>query len=174
MTPKEQDAQFKSWLKEHLSLMLKVVRGSVALPADQEDLLQDILVNLWSSISNFRGDCKATTWIYRVSIQTAMGWHRGERRRHKRQALFQKEVASRTPPTCVTPTANDELIERLYAAIRQLPKVDASIALMHLDGLSYQEIADVVGISENYLGVKLTRIRKQLADLLGPAEDGDR
>jgi RNA polymerase sigma-70 factor (ECF subfamily) len=57
-----------------------------------------------------------------------------------------------------------EAVVRLYAAIRQLPKVDASLALMHLDGLSYQEMADVLGISENYVGVKLNRIRKQLAE----------
>ena len=59
------------------------------------------------------------------------------------------------------------MIEQLYAAIRQLPKLDASIAIMHLDGLSYQEIAEVLGISENYVGVKLTRIRKQLSDQFG-------
>jgi RNA polymerase sigma-70 factor, ECF subfamily len=57
-----------------------------------------------------------------------------------------------------------EIVERLYAAIRQLPKVDASLALMHLDGLSYLEMAEVSGISENYVGVKLNRIRKQLAE----------
>ena len=46
----------------------------------------------------------------------------------------------------------------------QLPKVDASLALMHLDGLSYAEMAEVLGISENYIGVKLNRIRQQLAE----------
>jgi RNA polymerase sigma-70 factor (ECF subfamily) len=59
-----------------------------------------------------------------------------------------------------------EMVERLYAAIRQLQKVDASLALMHLDGRTYQEMAEVLGISENYIGVKLNRIRKQLADQL--------
>jgi len=57
-----------------------------------------------------------------------------------------------------------EIVEQLYAAIHQLPKVDASLALMHLDGLSYQDMAEVLGISPNYIGVKLNRIRKQLAD----------
>jgi len=65
-----------------------------------------------------------------------------------------------------------EMIERLYAAIRQLSKVDASLALMHLDGLSYQEMAEVIGVSENYVGVKLNRIRKQLASQLkGPNDE---
>ena len=62
--------------------------------------------------------------------------------------------------------SEQEIVERLYAAIRQLPKVDASLAFMHLDGLSYQEMAEVLGISENYIGVKLNRIRKHLADQL--------
>jgi len=66
----------------------------------------------------------------------------------------------------VDSTPEQEIVERLYAAIRQLPKLDASLALMHLDGLSYREMAEVIGISENYIGVKLNRIRKQLADQL--------
>ena len=70
----------------------------------------------------------------------------------------------RNPVTWSLP--EKEIVERLYAAIRQLPKVDASLALMHLDGLSYAEMAEVLGISENYIGVKLNRIRKQLADQL--------
>ena len=57
------------------------------------------------------------------------------------------------------------------AAIRQLPKIDAALALMHLDGLSYQEMAEVVGISENYIGVKLNRIRHQIADQLKGANN---
>ncbi len=68
-------------------------------------------------------------------------------------------------------TPEQEIVERLYSAIRQLPKVDASLALMHLDGLSYQEMAEVVGISENYIGVKLNRIRQQLADQLKGADN---
>jgi RNA polymerase sigma-70 factor (ECF subfamily) len=61
---------------------------------------------------------------------------------------------------------DNEIVEMLYAAIRLLPKVDASLALMHLDGLSYREMGDVLGISENNVGVKLNRIRKQLAGQL--------
>jgi RNA polymerase sigma-70 factor (ECF subfamily) len=74
-------------------------------------------------------------------------------------------------PSHLDSLPEQETVEQLYAAIRQLPKVDASLALMHLDGLSYQEMAEVLGISENYIGVKLNRIRKQLADQLKGATD---
>jgi RNA polymerase sigma-70 factor (ECF subfamily) len=61
-------------------------------------------------------------------------------------------------------TRDDELIEMLYTAIRQLPKIEASITLMHLDGLSYRDISEVLGITENLVGVKLTRIRSELSE----------
>ncbi len=76
--------QFDCWIRDHLGPHHH--GGSVVhdLTDDQEDLLQEVLVNLWSSLSKFRGDCKESTWIYRVAIQTAMVWKRGERRRFKK------------------------------------------------------------------------------------------
>ena len=56
------------------------------------------------------------------------------------------------------------LLEKLYEAIRKKPKAEASLLLLHLDGLSYQDIAEVLGVSEGCVGVRLTRARKQLAD----------
>ena len=172
MSAQEQEALFRRWLQEHLGLMLKVVRGCAAAPQDQDDLFQDILLQIWSSIPSFRGEAKETTWIYRVAFNTALAWQRGERRRREKHEIF---LRLDTPPQVqlshVDSLPEQEIVAQLYAAIRQLPKVDASLALMHLDGLSYQEMAEVVGISENYIGVKLNRIRKQLADQLKGAND---
>ena len=172
MTASEQETIFRRWLDEHLGLILKVVRGCTALPPDQEDLFQDVLLALWSSLPAFRGEARETTWIYRVAFNTALAWRRGERRRRLGQETFLKFEA----PPPAHPEPNDtppetEILERLYAAIRALPKVDASLALMHLDGLSYQQMAEVLGISENYIGVKLNRIRKQLAEQLKGVHD---
>ena len=172
MTAQEQETLFRRWLKEHLGLMLKVVHGCATAPPDQDDLFQDILLQLWSSIPSFRGEAKETTWIYRVAFNTALAWRRGERRRREKHETFVKlDTSPQAQPSHVDSLAEKETVERLYAAVRQLPKVDASLALMHLDGLSYQEMAEVLGISENYIGVKLNRIRKQLADQLKGATD---
>jgi len=171
ITAQEQETIFRRWLDEHIGLILKVVR-SCAAPQDQDDLFQDVLLQVWSSIPAFRGEAKETTWIYRVAFNTALAWRRGEQRRRKGHETFLKFDASpRTQPSHVDSLPEQEIVARLYAAIRQLPKADASLALMHLDGLSYQEMAEVLGISENYIGVKLNRIRKQLADQLKGATD---
>ena len=107
-----------------------------------------------------------------MAFNTALAWQRVEWRRQKGHETFLKfDVSPQVQPSHVDSLAEHEIVERLYAVIRQLPKVDASLALMHLDGLSYQEMAGVLGISENYIGVKLNRIRKQLADQLKGATD---
>ncbi|MEI8290138.1 MAG: RNA polymerase sigma factor [Verrucomicrobiota bacterium] len=166
MTAEEQERLFRRWLAEHPGLMWKVVRAFAVAPADQEDLLQEILLQLWSSLPAFRGEAKESTWIYRVSFNTALVWKRDEKRRQtKHEAFLNLNIA----PDVSSP--DDRLIEELYAAIRQLSKLDASLALMHLDGLSYREMSEVLGISENHVGVKLNRIRKQLAERLKGATD---
>ena len=172
MTAQQQEMIFRGWLDAHTGLMWKVVRGCAAAPPDQEDLFQEVLLQLWSSIPAFRGEAKATTWIYRVAWNTALAWRRGERRRREGHETFIKfSPAPQVQPSHLDAQPEQEIVERLYAAIRQLPKMDASLALMHLDGLSYQEMAEVLGISENYIGVKLNRIRKQLADQLKGASN---
>jgi RNA polymerase sigma-70 factor (ECF subfamily) len=165
MTAPEQETIFRRWLSEHLGLMLKVVRGCAATPQDQDDLFQDVLLAIWTSIPSFRGEAKETTWIYRVAFNTALAWRRVEKRRRVGHDTFLKfEVPPEAHPSHAETQPDREIVEHLYTAIRQLPKVDASLALMLLDGLSYQEMAEVLGISENYIGVKLNRIRKELAD----------
>jgi RNA polymerase sigma-70 factor (ECF subfamily) len=172
MTPQAQEAIFRRWLDQHLGLMMKVVRGCARAQQDQEDLFQDVLVQVWSSIPAFRGEANETTWIYRVAFNTALAWRRGERRRRQRhEAFLTFDLSPRAQASDVDSLPEHEVVEQLYAAIRQLPKVDASLALMHLDGLSYQDMGEVLGISENYIGVKLNRIRKQLAEQLKEAKN---
>jgi len=167
MTAHEQEALFRRWLADHAGLMWKVVRAFTVMPEDGEDLLQEIALQLWMSLPAFRGEAKVSTWIYRVAFNTALVWKRGEKRRHaKHEKFFELNAAPETSAEHSAPTRDEELVQQLYAAIRQLPKLDASLALMHLDGLSYREMSEVLGITESNVGVKLNRIRKQLAEML--------
>ena len=162
---RDREAVFRQWLDRHVGLILKIVRGYAVAPQDQDDLFQDILLQLWSSIPSFRGEAKETTWIYRVAFNTALAWRRTEqRRRQKHESFIQFDTSSREQGSHVDSLVEREIIDQLYATIRNLPRVDASLALMHLDGVSYQEMAEVLGLTENYIGVKLNRIRKELAD----------
>jgi len=66
---------------------------------------------------------------------------------------------------------HDDTVEQLYGAIRQLPLIDSAVLLMHLDDLSYDEIADVPGITSNNVGVRIHRAKRKLAKLLKGLED---
>ncbi len=168
----DQEEIFRRWFDQHLGLILKVVRGCAVGSSDQDDLLQDVLLQLWSSIPAFRGESKETTWIYRVAFNTALAWRRGERRRREGQELLLNSDPATLFQASPAGSREQEIVEQLYAAIHQLPKVDISLALMHLNGLTYREMAEVLGISENYIGVRLNRIRKQLAEHLKGAGNG--
>ena len=167
MTPAERETVYRHWLQDHWGLIWKTVRAYAETPHDQEDLLQEVLLNLWTSIDNFRHESKETTWIYRVACNTAWDWKRSDKRRQRRERSWIGQVPAATEDSSV----NHETVERLYAAIRQLPHVDASLALMLLDGLSYREMAEVLGISANYVGVRLTRIRQHFAEQLSGDRD---
>lgn len=167
MDASQQESIFRRWLSEHAGLMWKVVRAFAAGPEDQEDLLQEIALQLWMSAPAFRGEAKESTWIYRVAFNTALGWKRDEKRRQtKHEKFFELNGAPEASAVHSGLTRDEELVQQLYAAIRRLPKLDASLALMHLDGLSYREMSEVLGITEGNAGVKLSRIRKQLAEML--------
>jgi RNA polymerase sigma-70 factor (ECF subfamily) len=154
---------FKQWFGEHQGLIFKVIRAYAAAADDQDDLFQEILLQMWLSIPRFAGKAKVSTWVYRVALNTALVWNRSEKKRRKnRDRLL--TFAPQHQADCSGQSG--EIIRRLYEAIRRLPKIDASIVLMFLDGLAYSEMAEILGISESNVGVKLNRAKKQLAYLL--------
>ncbi len=169
MTESEQDDLFRQWLREHQGIVVKITRARTETPDEREDLLQEILLQLWLSIPKFRGDSKPSTWIYRVALNTSLAWNRSHRR-------YRDRIAQLAEPNDLADEdrskegENAARVERLYAAIRTLSQVDSSIVLLHLDELSYREMADVLGISVSNVGVRLNRAKKRLLESL--EEDG--
>lgn len=154
MTDAEQKAVFMDWLGRYEALVFKVVWSYAATPMDREDLFQEIVLQVWNSISSFRSESSPSTWVYRVALNTAIKWSKKERR----------HAAIDLPPGLFTdhPAWADERLAWLYDAIRRLDKVDRSIALMLLDGFSYKEMGAVLGIKESHVGVKVYRIKQHL------------
>ena len=159
----DHERQFRQWLGEHTGLLLKVVRSFAEGPADQDDLFQEILLQVWLSMPNFREDSKPTTWLYRVAFNTALAWKRSEKKRRSRQSLLPiVDLPARTT-TSVDAERNGQVVDQLYAAIRALPLAKRALVVLYLDGFTYREISEVVGISESNVGVSLNRIKRELA-----------
>jgi len=161
------ESLFKSWLRDHGGAVLKVARAYTFTTEDCQDLAQEILLQVWRSIPQFQGRASATTWFYRVALNTALGWRRKEHRRRARQRpVLEVECPSVAGLDGAQQIVQRETVERLYAAIRHLPKTDAALVLLYLDDMSYRQIAEVLGISESNVGVKLNRAKKALGELM--------
>lgn len=163
----ERQVVFKSWLQEHAGLVFKVARAFAPAEADRQDLIQEILLQMWCSLPRFEGKAKASTWIYRVALNTALAWRRKETKHRATQTpLIDIETLPGSEADSAQRLDREEQVARLYDAIQQLPKVDAALVLLYLEDLSYREMAEVLGISESNVGVKLNRARKTLAELM--------
>lgn len=159
---------FRSWIERHQGLLFKVIRAYASTIEDQDDLFQEMLLQLWQSIPKYRGEAKETTWIYRVALNTALVWVRTQKRQRKKHERILKDTIAeqRIPNEVNDGVRDDKLVEQLYQAIRQLPVIDASLMLMHLDELSYEEMGQVVGITKNHVGVRLNRAKKKLGEII--------
>jgi RNA polymerase sigma-70 factor (ECF subfamily) len=155
-----------NWLGEHGSSVMKVARYTITSDECQ-DLAQEILLQAWRSLPKFEGKASAATWFYRVALHTAMNWHRKDKpRRSKQQPFIEVQAVACDGSDSAEQTQQSETVEQLYKAIHQLPKTDAALVLLYLDDLSYREMADVLGISESNVGVKLNRAKKALGALM--------
>ena len=156
MIEKDQKIIFEKWIHQHKALIFKIVRAYAMNDMDRDDLFQDISIQLWRSIPGFRSESAVTTWIYRISVNTAIKWQKKERKTHSEtlentdKILFEKEHHV------------DERLDWLYEEIYQLDLIDRSLCLMLLENFSYKEMSLILGISESNVGVKINRIKKHL------------
>jgi RNA polymerase sigma-70 factor (ECF subfamily) len=147
---------FEEWLASHKALLFKVVRAYAADASDRDDLFQEIIIQVWRSISSFRQESSVTTWLYRIALNTSIKWIKRER------PYSQNEKIDAIENLLVERTVEDDRLAWLYEEIHQLDEIDRSIALLLLDGFTYKEIATVLGITETNVGVKINRIKKTL------------
>lgn len=126
--------------------------------ADRQDLFQEIIIQLWKAWPRFRGDAKFSTWLYRIAINTAIT---GLRKHND-------FVTSYEPDTLPTHIADEqqgreeEQLAFLYRAVAQLNEVEKAIVMLYLEERSYEEMEDILGISQGTLRVKMNRIKEKI------------
>jgi RNA polymerase sigma factor (sigma-70 family) len=145
-------------IQQHQGILHKLCRLYRDSPEDREDLFQEMIYQLWKSFSSFEGNARVSTWIYRVALNTALA---GFRKRSV-PVIYTDTFPDLPTPENTTSVQQDQL----FAALKQLSDADKAIIALYLEGMSYQEIAGIIGIDENYVGVKLNRIKNRLKNIL--------
>lgn len=123
------------------------------------DLYQETAINLWQGMEKFKGDSKLSTWIYRTTLNTCISYFRKNHRHDDTESLetlmeFPADDSERT-----------EQLREMYRLITRLRKLDRAIILLWLDEKSYDEIAEITGLSRNNVASRLHRIKTQLSQL---------
>lgn len=150
--------QFTNLLQRHKGLIHKVAYAYCRDATDRDDVIQEIVMQLWRSRYRYDDRFQETTWIYRIAINVAVSFHRRERRHRERRTSLEDPaitIAARVADS------NPDL-ERLMRSIDDLEELNKALVLLYLDGHDHASIADVLGISVSNVGTKLQRIKNKL------------
>jgi RNA polymerase sigma factor (sigma-70 family) len=156
------ESTFHNLHSQYHAMVLTLCRGFMKGDVDQaHDLVQDIFVNVWNALPEYRGEASYKTWIYRITVNTCLLQIRKEK---NRQRLPLEKVAH--VGEVDTTHHNSEHENILYSAIGHLEEVDRLIIMMVLEEEEYEEIARIIGVTENNLRVKIHRIKAKLKTLI--------
>jgi len=155
------DDLFKRVVGDHMGILLKTAHGFANGAADRDDLVQEMLLAVWQALPSYNEACQLSTFLYRVAHNRALNWQRSRTRYGRRLDRF-AEFPHLAFGAGDAHEAEQQL-EWLYGMIRQLPPVDRTLIMLHLDGLSHQAVAEVSGLSANNVGVRLHRIKQWLS-----------
>jgi RNA polymerase sigma factor (sigma-70 family) len=144
--------QYIGLIRQHEGILHKVIGLYVDDSEDKKDLYQEVLLQGWKSFGSFKGDAAFSTWLYKVCLNTVLTFKR-------REYKFKEVIADAEPSTETIKNDNSEL---LYYLIKRLPEVDRMLMILHLDGYKNMEIANITGTTQNYVNVKIHRLKNQL------------
>ncbi len=153
---KQEEEIFARLVREHKSTIYTVCYMFSKDEDEVQDLFQETLINMWKGMGGFREESKIDTWIYRVALNTCLTQERKKKREVKKVPLNMDVNYFEDND------ANAKQARILHQRISQLAYVDRALVMLWLDGMSYDEIGAVVGISAQNVAVKLFRIKEQL------------
>ena len=156
------EKQFESLIKEHQLLLLKVCRMYAYTSEDRQDLFQDIVLHSWNAFPRFRGEAKFSTWLYRVAINTAV-----TRIRKKQRSVYDKQEFEEGFEIIDNNTnqEEEERLQDLHAAISRLNQVEKAIVMLYMEERSYEEMEEILGMSQGSLRTKMSRIKEKLRQI---------
>ena len=162
MQKQEVEKHFEKDIRENELLIYKVCSIYAYTDADREDLFQDIVIQLWKAYPKFNGQAKFSTWVYRVALNTAITGLR------KQKSIIKAHQPAILAANIIDDNYNageEERLQQLYTAIEQLGQVEKAIVMLYMEDRPYEEMEEILGISQGNLRVKMNRLKEKLRQL---------
>ncbi len=150
------EQEFVSIIRENERIIYKVCYLYTTPHATLNDLYQDVVLNLWKAYPKFRQECKVSTWIYRIALNTCISFIRKEK--NVPELVTLTPAADRTEETDETQL----MLQQMYRMINRLGPLEKSIILLYLEDKSYEEIAEITGLTQTNVATRLSRIKEKL------------
>jgi len=161
----ELEATFLSGLEQNKQRLLRICFSYSDNEEDRKDLFQEVLINIWKSMPSFKGDAKISTWMYRVTLNVCLNSRTKLNRKKKRFVNMDSVELSRYGGAAESTIESQEVVN-LRSCISTLNEVEAGIITLYLEELPYREIAQIIGITENHVAVKIKRIKNKLLNCI--------
>lgn len=160
MGQEERKRTFVDRLDRHRSILFRVAAAYCRNPSDREELLQEIVAQMWRSYSKFDGRSSFSTWTYRIAANVSISFLRSETRKRRRIVSADASLLERIPDSPAP--ASDDRLSLLYELIGSLDPLERALMLLYLDDRPHSEIAAILGLSESNVGTKVARIKERL------------
>lgn len=158
MNPSKEE-RFRQLYQSYKDKVYRLCMGFVEVESEADDLFQEIMIKVWNNLDGFRAESQLGTWVYRIATNTALqSIHKKKRQTEKSAPLPQNLVQTEDTPN----ENSSERLQMLRRQMAQLKEIDRLILTLLLEGCSYQEIADVTGLSMSNVGVKIKRIKERI------------
>jgi RNA polymerase sigma factor (sigma-70 family) len=161
-TPEVQE-RFQSRIEEHKKILYKICNSYCRDRDARDDLAQEIIIQLWQSFGKYDESRRFSTWMYRIALNVAISFYRREKTRTRHVISDEEHLLEAANET----ESQSEEIRILYQFIEGLDPLNKALVLLYLDGNNYQEIAEVVGISETNVATKISRLKSKMKQELG-------
>ncbi|MBN2423465.1 MAG: RNA polymerase sigma factor [Calditrichaceae bacterium] len=159
MNSVEKEALFFKIFENNKDKIYRLCLGYLKNANEVQDLFQEVMINIWKGLEGFRVESKVSTWVYRIAVNTSLLYLKKTNRRNSMTEFMEMEMI-------VDENSADSEIknkaDQLRLCIASLRKQERLIMTLLLEGMSYEEISEITGITINYVGVKINRIKKEL------------
>ncbi len=159
--------EFLKLVEQHRGIIIKICAIYARQPEEREDHFQEVIVQLWKAWPSFKGLSKFSTWLYRIALNTSISGLR-----KKKTDLVYMDQLHMPESGYEEDNTRKEQLGALYRAIRQLPEIDRAVVMLFLEDHSYEEMEEILGISQGALRVKMARAKEKLKRTIQTIEHG--
>ncbi len=155
--------KFIKTIDDHKKIIYKIVNSYCQNKEDRKDLEQEIIIQLWNSFDNYNNDYKYSTWMYRIALNVAISFYRKEKKWSIKNDFYSEEsIFKNEEETSEEQTGLDYHLKLLQEFIHNLNELNKALILLYLEEKSYDEIAEILGITKTNVATKISRIKLKL------------